>query len=203
VTCFKALSRHWLEAKCKGKVITVLNYAPRHEDLSGSGGIAPRILNLGTRWRRVVSFTLRPIYPQGRSSRYPLDRRLGDRKTAKYLSRLPGRDLKPRSRNATHYIMMVWYGAQNTTSHTLTKFPKYQKHPYETRNLPFLNNTLTKVGKANRSFIVECWQYSWTNMPQNIICLTTFRVGKSVTITIQKQGPTVILMRNRWYHAKK
>jgi hypothetical protein len=28
-----------------------------------SGGIVPRILNLGTRWREVVSFTLRPLYP--------------------------------------------------------------------------------------------------------------------------------------------
>jgi len=30
----------------------------------GNGGIAPHILNLGTRWRRVVSFTLRPLYPR-------------------------------------------------------------------------------------------------------------------------------------------
>jgi len=27
------------------------------------GGIAPRILNHGTRWKWVVSFTLRPLYP--------------------------------------------------------------------------------------------------------------------------------------------
>jgi hypothetical protein len=38
----------------------------------GSGGIAPHILDLGTRWRRVVSFTLRPLYPQVKSPRYPL-----------------------------------------------------------------------------------------------------------------------------------
>jgi hypothetical protein len=30
----------------------------------------------GTRWRGVVSFTPRPLYPQGKSSWYPLDRRL-------------------------------------------------------------------------------------------------------------------------------
>jgi hypothetical protein len=30
----------------------------------GSGGIASRILDLGTRWRRVVSFTPRPLYLQ-------------------------------------------------------------------------------------------------------------------------------------------
>jgi hypothetical protein len=41
-----------------------------------SGGIAPRILDLGSRWRWVVSFTPRPLYSQGKSSRYPLDRKL-------------------------------------------------------------------------------------------------------------------------------
>jgi len=42
----------------------------------GDGGIAPRILDLGTRRRRVASFTIRPLYPQGKGSRYQLDRRL-------------------------------------------------------------------------------------------------------------------------------
>jgi hypothetical protein len=58
--------------KGKGKVVSVLNYAPRHER---SGGIAPRILDLSTRW--MVSFTTRPLYLQGKSPSYPLDRRLG------------------------------------------------------------------------------------------------------------------------------
>jgi len=35
--------------------------------LSGSGGIAPRILDLGTRWRRVVIFTHRPSSPRERA----------------------------------------------------------------------------------------------------------------------------------------
>jgi hypothetical protein len=43
----------------------------------GSGGIAPRILDLVTKLRWVVSSTPRPLYPQGKSSWYPLDRRLG------------------------------------------------------------------------------------------------------------------------------
>jgi hypothetical protein len=30
----------------------------------GSGDIAPRILDVGTRWRWIVSFTPRPLYPQ-------------------------------------------------------------------------------------------------------------------------------------------
>jgi hypothetical protein len=42
-----------------------------------SGGIDPCSLDFGTRWRWVVSFTPRPLYPQGKSPWYPLDRRLG------------------------------------------------------------------------------------------------------------------------------
>jgi hypothetical protein len=43
----------------------------------GSGSVAPRILDLGTSRRWVVSFTPRPLYPQGKSPWYSLDRRLG------------------------------------------------------------------------------------------------------------------------------
>jgi hypothetical protein len=35
----------------------------------GSGGEAPRILYLGTRWRSVVIFTLRPLHPRERAPR--------------------------------------------------------------------------------------------------------------------------------------
>jgi len=40
-----------------------------------SGGIAPRI-DFRTTWRWVVSFTIRPLYPQGKSPRYSLYMRL-------------------------------------------------------------------------------------------------------------------------------
>jgi hypothetical protein len=53
------------------------NWAPRHEGALGNGGISPRILDLGTRWRWVVSFTPQPLYSQGKDPWYPLDRRLG------------------------------------------------------------------------------------------------------------------------------
>jgi hypothetical protein len=39
----------YIKLKFKGKVVPMLNYAPRHENVRGSGGIAPRILNLGAR----------------------------------------------------------------------------------------------------------------------------------------------------------
>jgi hypothetical protein len=42
----------------------------------GSGGIDHLILDLGTKWRWVVSFTPRPLYPQGKSPWYPLYKRL-------------------------------------------------------------------------------------------------------------------------------
>jgi hypothetical protein len=44
----------------------------RRHDVWGIECIDPRFLDLGTSWRRVVSFTDRPLYP-----RYPLDWRLG------------------------------------------------------------------------------------------------------------------------------
>jgi hypothetical protein len=37
--------------KVKAKLSLCFNRAPRHESVLGSGGIAPRILDLGTRWR--------------------------------------------------------------------------------------------------------------------------------------------------------
>jgi hypothetical protein len=50
----------------------MLKKVPSYED-AGGGVIAPRILNLGTRWRWVV----RPLYLQERNSRYSLDMWLG------------------------------------------------------------------------------------------------------------------------------
>jgi len=41
------------------------------------GGKAPRILDLGIRWRYVVSLTPRLLYTQGNSPWYRLDRKLG------------------------------------------------------------------------------------------------------------------------------
>jgi hypothetical protein len=57
-------------------IIIIINWS-RHEGVLGSGDISPRILDLGTRWRWVVSFTPRPLYSQGKSPWYTLDRRLG------------------------------------------------------------------------------------------------------------------------------
>jgi len=58
--------------KSKGKVVPVLNLALSHENVMGERRYTPFIPNLGTRWKRVVSFTPRQLYP-----RYPMQRKLG------------------------------------------------------------------------------------------------------------------------------
>jgi hypothetical protein len=63
--------------KGKGKVALCFTKHHAMKIYWGNGGIAPRIIDLGTRWRWVVSFTPRPLYPQGKNPWYPLNRRLG------------------------------------------------------------------------------------------------------------------------------
>jgi hypothetical protein len=56
------------EVKVKLSLCFIFFYwAPHQEVILGCGCIAPCILDLGTRWRWVVSFTLQPLYPQGRA----------------------------------------------------------------------------------------------------------------------------------------
>jgi hypothetical protein len=56
------------------------------------------ILDLGTRWRWVVGFTPRPLYPRRKILRYPLDKRLGGRcGEEKNVLPLPGIEPRPYS----------------------------------------------------------------------------------------------------------
>jgi hypothetical protein len=72
------------------------NEAPGHEGVRGSGCINPHFLDLGISWRWVVSFTPRPIYPRGKSPRYPLNKRLcgPQSRSGKNIFPLPG--IEPR-----------------------------------------------------------------------------------------------------------
>jgi hypothetical protein len=63
--------------KAKGKVVLCLTKRLAMKTYWCKGGTVPRILDLGTRWGWVVSFMPPLLYPQGKSPRYPLDRRLG------------------------------------------------------------------------------------------------------------------------------
>jgi hypothetical protein len=69
----------WSKVKWKVKYISpcalIKNHAAKAYWVSGC--IVPRIFDLDTRWRWVVSFTPRLLYPQGMSPLYPLDTRLG------------------------------------------------------------------------------------------------------------------------------
>jgi hypothetical protein len=65
------ISHGLVKGKKKDKVV------PAPWRRMGSGRIDPRFLDLGTSWRWVVSFTPRPLYPRGKSPRYPFERRLG------------------------------------------------------------------------------------------------------------------------------
>jgi hypothetical protein len=63
----------------KRKVVLVLNKlstTPRGH-MGWSECTDPHFLDLGTSWEASGSFTHRPLYPLGKSPRYPLDRRLG------------------------------------------------------------------------------------------------------------------------------
>jgi hypothetical protein len=71
-------SRETEKIVLKVKLSLCFNWAPRHEDVLGSGGTELHsFFDLGIRLSWVVSFTPRPLYPQGKSPWYPLDRRLG------------------------------------------------------------------------------------------------------------------------------
>jgi hypothetical protein len=64
----------------------------------GSGCIDPHFLDLGTSWKRVISFTPRPLNPQEKSPRYPFDRRLcgpQSRSVDDVEKTLPGPKLRP------------------------------------------------------------------------------------------------------------
>jgi hypothetical protein len=60
----------------RGEVAPVLNEAPRLEIVWGSGDIASHNLNVATGWKWLVSFTPRPLHPQGKSPHHPLGRRV-------------------------------------------------------------------------------------------------------------------------------
>jgi hypothetical protein len=65
----------WFQkSKCKKRFEVQLTRFLRPLAGWGSGCIDPHFLDLGASWRWVVSFTPQPLYPWGKSPRYPLDR---------------------------------------------------------------------------------------------------------------------------------
>jgi hypothetical protein len=70
------LAQYLRQGEGKVKLSLCFNRAPRHGGLLRSGNIDPHVLDLGTGWRWMVSFTVQ-LYPQRKTRRYLLDRRLG------------------------------------------------------------------------------------------------------------------------------
>jgi hypothetical protein len=76
--------------------------------------------DLGTRWRSVVSFTPRPLYLQGKSPQYPLDRKLGG----------------PQSRS--------WHGVEEKNSQPSSGIePRLSDHPARSQSQCRLTDKLT------------------------------------------------------------
>jgi hypothetical protein len=65
------------DVKVKLSLYHFLNEHHAMEAYWGRRCIAPRILDLGARWRWVVSFKPRSLYSQGKNPWYPLDTRFG------------------------------------------------------------------------------------------------------------------------------
>jgi hypothetical protein len=62
----------------KCKIVPVLSQSSTIQwRYVGQWRYSSTILDLSTRWRWVVSFTLLQLYPRGKSTRYPFDRRVG------------------------------------------------------------------------------------------------------------------------------
>jgi hypothetical protein len=68
------------------------------------------ILDLDTRWRWVARFAPRPLYSQGKSPRYPLDRRLGGPQSQ------PGRCIEETNRASAR----IWTPAIQVIAHCYT-----------------------------------------------------------------------------------
>jgi hypothetical protein len=66
--CTVTVSNYVKFSLCLTKYHTMKTYPVLNEDLWGCGGIAPRILNLSTRWKWVVSFTPSQLYSLGKSA---------------------------------------------------------------------------------------------------------------------------------------
>jgi len=128
-----------MKVKVKVKVSPCFNSAPRYESVLGSGGRYPRIIDLGIRWRLVVRFAVRPLYRQGKSPWYPLDRILGGPQscssrspqcTSKYLSQRSHTPIHSECR-VSAVPKMFWNVSINNITHSgeklCTVYPKVSR----------------------------------------------------------------------------
>jgi hypothetical protein len=101
--------------------VLVLTYAPQHEDVCEKWRNNSTIPDQGTRWRRVVTFTLRPRYCQRRSTWYSSDResngtqRQSERCNLQGKSPVPTRiELRSSGRIPSLYRFLVGFSQRRT-----------------------------------------------------------------------------------------
>jgi hypothetical protein len=90
-----------IQKQIKKFFLCLINYPLRHEVTWLRECIDPRVLELGTRWKWVASFKHRPLYPRGKSPRYPSDRSLG------------GPQNQPRQRGGEKNLAHIWTRSPN------------------------------------------------------------------------------------------
>jgi hypothetical protein len=127
-------------------------WAPRYNDMR-EWRYSSTILNLGTRWRWVVSFKPLQLYPQGNRRRYPLNRtvdepqsrsgRCGEEKiSCSFRETNPGRPTRSPSLYRLSYprIVLEWLERNTKTQNLDSRCPSRDSNwtppEYETRTLP-------------------------------------------------------------------
>jgi hypothetical protein len=123
-SCRKVLSALAYNMYCKA-VPVLLKWQPHHDGVLGRGGIAPRILDLSTRWKWMVSFTSRPLFSQGKSPCYPLDRRLGgsqsrSRRGGEEKNSQPLSGLQPTEFKVRYFVLWMTHLFQENNSLCVT-----------------------------------------------------------------------------------
>jgi hypothetical protein len=164
----------------------MLNKAPHQEDVWESGGIAPRVLNIGARWKWVVSFAPRPLYP-----RYQLDRRLD----------------KPQSRSGQGLIVVKWRTLschvkqmQESASLKLIKLTcvTYMPHIEYWRTL-MLCTFPWGQGSSVLYFITFVF---WSVLSSFLLHMGCFTCQLTVK-DYKKVVVTLLVMQGLWHHAQK
>jgi len=106
-----------------------------------SGGIAPCVLILGSRWRWVISFTPRPLYSRGKSPRYPLGRMCWrEQYPCPRQESKPGRPARSPVTILTGFIKLVEHIAGGALGHTDIR------HAY--KDIPHFGNKPDRIKSA-------------------------------------------------------
>jgi hypothetical protein len=140
----------------------------------GSGGIAPRILDLGTRRRWVVSFTPRPFYSQGKNPWYPLDRRLGA--PSAVLDAVVKREIPSPRRESNPRTPIVQLVAQRCTDWAITALDLLYMYIKQDKNSVIVRtNRMWKMYKLWRTYFENSLKRQTSDLLMLRQCL--FHIG--------------------------